>query len=56
MNSKMKSCFTPHIMMHSMFALGLGILLASQVTVLNNVWLGVVLMVFAVLLDSMRKS
>lgn len=56
MNAKMKSCFTPHAMMHSLFGLGLGILLATLFTGLQNVWYGVVLMVVAFVLDWMRKK
>ncbi len=56
MNAKMRSCFTAHIAMHSLFGLGLGILLATAVTGLRTVWLGVVLMVVAVILDMMRKA
>jgi hypothetical protein len=55
MDKKMKSCFTPHVMMHSLFGLGLGIVLAYLVPSLSNLWLGVGLMVVAVALDAMRK-
>lgn len=56
MNEKMKSCFTPHVMMHSLFGLGLGILLASTFQSLANAWLGLVLIIVAVVLDTIRKS
>ena len=56
MNEKMKACFTPHVMMHSLFALGLGIVLTTLIPALQIVWLGIGLMVVAVVLDSMRKS
>ncbi len=56
MNAKMKSCFTPHAMMHSFFGLGLGLLLAALFVGLASVWLGVVLMVVAFVLDWMRKE
>ena len=56
MNAKMKACFTPRVMMHSLFALGLGIVLVNLVPSLNVMWLGIALMVVAVVLDSMRKS
>ncbi len=56
MNAKMKQCFTPHVIMHALFGLGLGILLATIVPSLQNVWVGVVIMVFAVVLDMMRKK
>lgn len=56
MNEKMKSCFTPHVLMHSLFGLGLGIILTSLIPALQMVWLGVVLVVVALALDMMRKS
>lgn len=55
MDAKMKSCFTPHVMMHSLFGLGLGILLVALIPSLNMVWLGVGLMIVALILDSTRK-
>ncbi|MDE2025523.1 MAG: hypothetical protein KGJ07_03450 [Patescibacteria group bacterium] len=55
MDKKMKSCFTGHIVMHSVFGLGLGLLLASWFQGLANMWLGLGLMVIAVILDAMRK-
>ncbi len=55
MNAKMKACFTPHTMMHSLFGLGLGILLTALVPGLSMIWLGLVLMVVAVAADMMRK-
>ncbi len=55
MNAKMKDCFTPHAMMHSLFGLGLGILLVSLIPSLQMAWLGLVLMVVAFALDAMRK-
>lgn len=56
MNAKIKDCFTGHIVMHSLFGLGLGIVLANQIVFLNRVWIGLSLMVIAVVLDYMRKS
>ncbi len=56
MNEKMKQCFTPHAMMHSLFGLGLGLLLATLISGLRLVWLAVVVMVVAVVLDMMRKA
>ncbi len=56
MNDKMKGCFTPHIMMHSLFGLGLGLLLTALVPSLSMLWLGVGLMVVALVLDSTRQS
>lgn len=55
MDGKMKECFTPHAMMHSLFGLGLGITLVALVPSLSMLWLGVVLMVVSVILDMMRK-
>ncbi len=54
MNKKMQECFTPHAMMHSLFGLGLGILLAGLFGI-TNVWLGLILMIVAIVWDYMRK-
>lgn len=56
MNAKMKSCFTPHVLMHSLMGLGLGIILTSLVPSLANLWLGVAAVVVAIVLDMMRKE
>lgn len=56
MNEKLKSCFTPHVLMHGLFGLGLGLLLATLVVGLQSVWLGIVLMVVAVIAEAMRKN
>lgn len=56
MNAKMKSCFTPHVMMHSAFGLGLGLLLAALIPVLGNAWLGLLVAGGAMLADAMRKE
>ncbi len=56
MNEKMRSCFTPHVMMHSLFGLGLGLLLVAIIPGLRNVWLGLVVMAVAVALDMTRKA
>lgn len=56
MNAKMKACFTPHVIMHSLIGLGLGILLATLIPSLQNAWVGVVIIAFAVALDMMRKK
>ncbi len=56
MNGKMKDCFTGHVMMHSLFGLGLGIVLVNLVPSLNSIMIGVGAMVVAVVLDMMRKS
>lgn len=55
MNAKMKACFEPHALMHSLFGLGLGILLVSFIPSLSMAWLGLGLMVVSVVLDTMRK-
>ncbi len=55
MTKKMKECFTPHVMMHSLFGLGLGIILVSLFPSLGMLWLGVAVIVVATLLDMMRK-
>jgi hypothetical protein len=54
LNAKMKECFTPHVMMHSLFGLGLGLLLSAIVPGLSSVVLGAVIMAAAVVLDAMR--
>ncbi|TMI79159.1 MAG: hypothetical protein E6H03_10790 [Bacillati bacterium ANGP1] len=56
MDEKMKSCFTPHVMMHSLFGLGLGILAVAVIPGLRSIWLGLVIMAIAVVLDMTRKS
>ena len=56
MDKKMKACFTPHVMMHSLFGLGLGILLVALVPSLAVVWLGLLLLVIAVVADYTRKA
>lgn len=56
MNAKMKSCFTPHVMMHSLIGLGLGILLVSWWPALGMWWLGLLIIVVAAIMDMMRKK
>ena len=56
MNDKMKACFTPHVLMHSLFGLGLGLLLATWFDGLRQWWLAVIVMAVAVALDASRKS
>lgn len=53
---KMKQCFTPHVLMHSLFGLGLGLVLADIWDSLAKWWLGVILIVVATVLDMMRKA
>ncbi len=56
MNQKMRDCFTPHVGLHSLFGLGLGVLLATLVPASRSVLLAVVVMVVAVVADAMRKG
>ncbi len=56
MSEKMRSCFTPHIAMHSLFGLGLGVVLATAFVQARAIWLGVLVMAVAVALDASRKS
>jgi carbon starvation protein CstA len=56
MNDKMKECFTPHALMHSLAGLGVGLVVAHFWSDLSaNVWVGVGVIVVAVVLDMMRK-
>lgn len=55
MEAKMKECFKPHALMHSLMGLGLGLVLVSLVPSFANLWLGVGLVVVAMVLDYMRK-
>ncbi len=55
LSNKIKECFTPHVMMHSLFGLGLGIVLVNLFPSLGMLWLGILLIVVAVVLDMMRK-
>ena len=55
MDKKMKECFMPHVMMHSLIGLGIGIALVSLFPELAMLWLGVAIVVVAIVLDMMRK-
>ncbi len=55
-SEKMKQCFTPHVLMHSLFGLGLGLILADIWNSLAKWWLGLILIVVSVALDMMRKT
>ncbi len=55
MDKKMKECFTPHAMMHSLVGLGLGILAVNFFPALNSVMIGLVVVVVGIVLDYMRK-
>lgn len=51
----MKECFTPHAMMHNLMGLGIGILLVSVIPSLGVWWIGVIVVIVAMVLDYMRK-
>ncbi|MBI3397526.1 hypothetical protein HY045_03560 [Candidatus Woesebacteria bacterium] len=51
----MKECFTPHVMMHSLFGLGLGLLLVALIPSLGSALLGLALIAVSVVLDMTRK-
>ncbi|EKD65076.1 MAG: hypothetical protein ACD_50C00197G0003 [uncultured bacterium] len=55
MDAKLKECFTPHAMLHSLFGLGLGILITALIPALSLAWLGFVIIVVALVADYMRK-
>lgn len=52
----MKDCFEPHVLMHALFGLGLGILITHFFPMLAIGYLGGGLMAAAIVLDMMRKS
>lgn len=54
-NDKMMECFTPHVLMHSVLGLGVGIVLVSVVPALGNIWLGVLVVAVGILLDMVRS-
>lgn len=56
MNAKMKSCFTPHVMMHSLFGVGIGLIIADLWSSTAKWWIGVIILVVATILDMMRKA
>lgn len=56
MTGKLKDCFTLHSLMHGLFGLGLGLLLATLFAGLRLTWLAVALMVVAVAVDATRKN
>lgn len=56
MNKKMKECFTPHVATHSLFGLGLGLLLSVIFPSLQSVTIALGVMVVAVVLDAVRKN
>lgn len=56
MNAKMKACFTPHALTHSLMGLGLGIILVSLVPSLNSLMIGLGAVAVAIVLDFLRKE
>lgn len=56
MNKNMKGCFTPHVYMHSLFGLGLGLILADIWPSLAMWWIGLILIVVGCLGHMMFKS
>lgn len=56
MNAKMKECFTPHALIHSLTGLGVGLIAAALFPSLASVLIGVVVIVVGIVLDMMRKS
>jgi 1,4-dihydroxy-2-naphthoate octaprenyltransferase len=56
MNAKMKQCFTPHVLMHSLFGLGIGLILADVWSGVAKWWIGVIILVVATVLDMMRNQ
>lgn len=55
MEAKMKECFKPHAVMHTVMGVGLGLVLVSLAPGLNNLWLGVGLVAVAAVVDYTRK-
>lgn len=55
MSKKMKECFTPHSVMHSLIGLGLGITLVSLIPSLGMLWIGVLIIIVAMVWDMSRK-
>jgi putative Mn2+ efflux pump MntP len=56
MNVKTKECFKPHVLMHSLVGLGIGLLLASLISGLRHWWIGVIIIAVGTVLDIARKS
>jgi len=56
--SKTAACFTPHVMMHSIFAFGLGLVVATLVVGSHweLLWIGFAAMVVAIVFDATRKA
>jgi hypothetical protein len=57
MNGKMKDCFTPHAIMHSLIGFGLGLLVGAIFA--QMLWLGIIAVVIVIVgtaWDMMRKD
>lgn len=50
-----KRCFTSHALSHSLAGLGIGLILVNYFPSLNNLMYGVVVLVVAIVWDSMAK-
>ncbi len=55
MTDKMKKCFTPHVIMHSVVGLGIGLVIASLLPGLPLLWIGLGVIVVGTVLDVMQK-
>ena len=55
MDAKMKECFKPHVLMHSLLGLGLGLIVASLMPTLAVWWYGLVLIVVAVVIETIKQ-
>lgn len=55
MNAKMKECFTPHALMHSLTGAGVGIIVANLIPAINSLMVGVIILVIGIAFDMMRK-
>lgn len=55
MNAKIQECFKPHALMHNLFGIGLGLVLAALFPSLAVLWIGVAVVVVALIADMMRK-
>lgn len=55
MNKKMRECFTPHAMIHSLTGVGIGIIAANLIPILNSLMVGLIVLVIGIIWDMMRK-
>ena len=53
-SSKMQDCMSPHLLIHSLFGMGVGVTLVTIFPSLAVLWVGLALMVAAWGLDYMR--